>query len=160
MNYFYLDKCPFEMAKLMCDKHVVKMVLETAQMLSCAHHFYSTPQAKDLYKATHTNHPCTKWLRSSRLAYLHGCLHFLALLEEYTYRYGKVHASSKLMLPLSYVPEALPKTVLWVDPPQCMPEEHKQESTVLAYRSYYCAKAKSMATPMKFRGRQKPDWLI
>ena len=59
MNIFILDKNPKLAAAMHCDKHVPKMILETAQMLSTAHRVYDTPQAENLYKQAHLNHPCT-----------------------------------------------------------------------------------------------------
>ena len=37
MNIFYLSECPVESAQAHCDKHVVKRILESAQMLCTAH---------------------------------------------------------------------------------------------------------------------------
>ena len=77
MNLFYLDRDPVEAARMQCDRHVVKMILETAQMLSTAHIELDGKQVA--YKATHKNHPSTVWVRSSSLAYnwtwrhLHHC---------------------------------------------------------------------------------------
>lgn len=65
MNLFVLDKCPHKSAKLMCDKHVVKMILEVAQMLSTAHRELESNIVTDdclLYKKTHLNHPSTIWV--------------------------------------------------------------------------------------------------
>ena len=56
MNIFVLDKNPRIAAEMHCDKHCVKMILETAQMLSTAHRVYDTPQAENVYKQAHLNH--------------------------------------------------------------------------------------------------------
>ena len=67
MNLFYTYEDPQAAAQMQCDKHVVKMILETAQMLSTAHRLSETPQAPFVYKVTHANHPSSKWLRSSQV---------------------------------------------------------------------------------------------
>ena len=64
MNIFVVDHDPFVAAKMLCDKHVVKMILETAQLLSTAHHLTGSPLACKLYKMTHKNHPSAVWVRS------------------------------------------------------------------------------------------------
>ena len=113
MNIFILDPNPKEAARLQCDKHVVKMILESAQMLSTSHRmldgtleyrpsvsgkrmvkYYKHPDqvAEDnLYKAVHFDHPCTEWTMETKENYMWHYEHFLALGDEYTYRYGKHH---------------------------------------------------------------------
>ena len=86
MNLFYTHEDPQAAAQSQCDKPVVKMILETAQMLSTAHRLSENPQAPFVYKVTHQNHPSTKWLRSSQVAYQWGLDHLQALFAEYTYR--------------------------------------------------------------------------
>ena len=68
MNIFYLDRDPHEAARLQCDKHVVKMILETAQLLSTAHNELDGGQIA--YKTTHKNHPSAVWARKSLDNYL------------------------------------------------------------------------------------------
>ena len=66
MNIFYLHKDPKTCAEMHCDKHVVKMVLEYAQLLSTAHRVLDGDEWADkaqLYKATHKNHPSAIWAR-------------------------------------------------------------------------------------------------
>ena len=68
MNIFYLDEDPFEAARLQYNKHVVKMILESAQMLCTAHHHYES--SVDIpYKKAHYNHPSTKWTRENASNY-------------------------------------------------------------------------------------------
>ena len=65
MNIFYLDECPDKAARLQYNKHVVKMILESAQMLCVAHHVYGN--SNDVpYKEVHLNHPSTRWTRLCR----------------------------------------------------------------------------------------------
>ena len=90
MNIFVLSENPIKAARLQHDKHILKMVLETAQMLCSA--FENAP-----YKKTYINHPCTVWARTSRNNFDWLVLHGLALATEYTYRYNKTHASEKVI---------------------------------------------------------------
>ena len=155
MNLFYLDRDPAVAAQMQCDRHVVKMILETAQMLSTAHVELDGRQVA--YKATHKNHPSTVWVRSRASNYLWAYKHMMALGREYTRRYGKVHktirehstALRKLPAALQYDCREL------VDPPQCMYDECKRDDTVMAYQLYYNAKADEWAAagrPMTWEG--------
>ena len=155
MNLFYLDRDPVEAARMQCDRHVVKMILETAQMLSTAHNELDGDQVA--YKSTHKNHPSTVWVRSSAEAYEWAYTHMMALGREYTKRYGKVHktiaehANALGVLPTALIHCREP----FVDPPQCMYDECKRPDTVLAYQVYYNAKADEWAEagkPMKWYG--------
>jgi len=156
MNYFYVEEDPTSAARALCDKHVVKMILETAQMLSTAHRLTESPQADFVYKPTHSNHPSTKWLRSSQIAYKHGLQHLCALFDEYRHRYNKTHATERLLPYLSQVPEALPD-LPFVDPPQCMYDECRSSDTVEAYRSYY--RVRRSEIDMRWTKREEPAWL-
>ena len=95
MNIFVTDFCPRRCAEYLDDKRVVKMVLETAQILSTAvrAHGYN---GDSVYKATHVNHPVVKWVCESRDNYMWTLKHFVALCREYTNRYGKTHKSQRL----------------------------------------------------------------
>ena len=92
MNIFYLDKDPVKAAQVQYNKHVVKMILESAQMLCTAHHVYGNPDDMP-YKQAHLNHPSTIWVRENSLHYDWLYAHMIALGLQYTYRYGKVHLS-------------------------------------------------------------------
>ena len=139
MNIFYVDKDPFKVAAMLPDKLVVKMPLESAQMLSTVNRVYNGDAWCDLaglYKTAHLNHPCTIWARESVMNYKWLYSHFHALSDEYTKRYGKVHASwSKLHKKLAEVPIHIPKFKL-TPPAQAMPDQYKDENTVKAYRNY------------------------
>ena len=127
MNIFYLHTDPSACAAAQCDKHVVKMVLETAQLLCTAHRIIDgddIADAKNLYKATHRNHPSAVWVRSSQAAYEWTAAHFCALLSEYAARYSKRHACSKLLLALLTPPSGIADEP-FTAPPQCMPDEYK-----------------------------------
>lgn len=153
MNRFILDEEPFRSVQYHCDKHVVKMILEEAQMLSTVHHRYNSP-VEGLYKPTHKHHPCTVWAGDTVDNYLYAHDMFMALCGEYTYRYGKIHATSRLMLPLATPPKGIPNGGL-TPFPQAMPDEFKQVDAVEAYRGYYRG---AKAAICKWTRRGVPDW--
>jgi len=136
MNIFYLDKDPITAAVVQYDKHVVKMILESAQMLCAAHHILGNPDDVP-YKLAHKNHPSTIWVRENSLHYDWLYEHMIALGDEYTERYGKTHMSiDKCKIPLNKHPENIPHEE-FEQPPQCMPDEYKDECSVQAYWNYY-----------------------
>jgi len=90
MNIFVVDEDPIRAAKALCDKHVVKMILESGEMLC---HAINSTGATSFYNSNrHKNHPCTIWTRTSRQNWKWLHAHAIALCEEYTCRYGKVHS--------------------------------------------------------------------
>ena len=108
MNIFVTSNCPIKCAEYLDNKRLVKMVLETAQLLSTAARIYSSEDNR-IYKATHVNHPCSKWVRETKQNYLWTLRHFHALSNEYTKRYGKIHKSSLLYPYLKEHAEAMPE---------------------------------------------------
>lgn len=156
MNIFILDKNPRIAARMHCDKHVPKMILETAQMLSTAHHVYDTPQASFVYKKAHLNHPCTKWVRESVDNYGWTFELFRELNNEFVRRRGKKHLSwTKLSTHLSHTP-SLP--LLGLTPfAQAMPDQYKQEDAVEAYRAYYRGDKATFAK-WDWPNAVTPDW--
>ena len=155
MNIFYLDRDPAEAARMQCDRHVVKMILETAQLLSTAHH--ELDGESPAYKPTHKNHPSAVWVRSSAAAYRWAWDHLRALGSEYQQRYGKVHKTiANHLESLREPPRAISDDV-FVDPPQCMPDECKHVDAVTAYMVYYNHKADdwdSRGMTMKWYGQE------
>ena len=147
MNVFYLDKNPQSAAAMHCDKHVVKMILEYAQLLSTAHRVLDGDDApENLYKIAHKNHPSTIWTRSSKQHYQWLFRLFRKLNIEYGIRYGKIHLSwEKLNRYLEFAPKNI-KDNGWTDPPQCMPDHCKKPNTVEAYRKYYLVEKSYFAT--------------
>ena len=136
MNIFYLDKDPITAAVVQYDKHVVKMILESAQMLCAAHHILGDPDDVP-YKLAHKNHPCTIWVRENSLHYDWLYEHMMALGDEYTTRYGRTHMSiDKCKIPLDKHPENIPHEE-FEQPPQCMPDKYKDKCSVQAYWNYY-----------------------
>ena len=135
MNIFYLDECPKKAAELQYNKHVVKMILESAQMLCTAHHHYGNGDNVP-YKKAHYNHPSTIWVRQNSIHYDWLYDHMIALGNEYTKRYGKTHLSITKCKDLVYLPPSIP-TVMFNQPPQCMPDEYKDKCSIQAYWNYY-----------------------
>jgi hypothetical protein len=152
MNIFFLHTTPILAARAHCDKHVVKMVLETAQILAAVHHIHGNG-ANVTYKPTHLNHPCVKWAAASPANYRWLQRLGYELANEYRFRYGKDHKCEALINgELNNPPTALAGLpTLFTEPPKCMPDEYKRESTVDSYRAYY-AGAKASIAKWAFRG--------
>ena len=147
MNIFYLDKCPKKSAQYQYNKHVVKMILESAQMLCTAHHVIMGDDADVPYKTTHKNHPSTIWARQSLQHYYWLYDHMMALGDEYTKRYGKTHLSiTKCAEILSDAPRGM-RNKPFEQPPQCMPDEYKDKCSVQAYWNYYIGEKHTVANP-------------
>ncbi len=155
MNIFYLDRDPREAARLQCDRHVVKMILETAQLLSTAHNELAGGQIA--YKSTHKNHPSAVWARESVENYQWLYRHLEALGSEYKQRYGRVHKTIQTHSQTLTEPPRGISRVGFTDPPQCMPDECKNSDTVVAYQTYYNHKADDWdkrGIPMKWYGQE------
>jgi len=181
MNLFILDKDPVKAAQLQCDKHVVKMIVESGQMLSTVHRmldgnetrrpsksgktngkYWVHPNEKMesiLYKAVHMYHPCTVWTMESNNNYNWHYIHFIALCDEYKYRYGKVHATDKLLrdalkptpknIPVDYL---TPFKLAMKSNPECM----YLDDPVRSYQEFY--KTKQSRFKMAWTGREVPQW--
>jgi len=137
MNIFYLHKNPYKAATYFYDKHKVKMILESAQMLCTAHHVYGNGDNVP-YKKAHVNHPSTIWARTSKSNYYWLYEHMLGIGKVYTKRYGKYHLSiEKCRDALAFAPVGMPE-LGFTEPPQCMPDEYKVEGdSISAYWNYY-----------------------
>jgi hypothetical protein len=144
VNIFYLDRDPSKAAKQHCDKHVVKMILETAQLLSTAIQSKGVTDPL-LYRSTHLNHPSSIWVRENAEQFRWACSLGINLCKEYTARYGKVHKSTEVLLAAEKYLHLFPAGE-FKDPPQCMPDECKDKDTVVAYKKYYIMKKQSFAT--------------
>ena len=137
MNIFYLDEDPKLAAIYQYNKHVVKMILESAQMLCTAHHCIMGDDADVPYKIAHKNHPSTIWARKSGQNYAWLYYHMMALGDEYYVRYGRKHLSiTKCEDKLAILPGGILQTG-FTQPPQCMPDEYKDECSIQAYWNYY-----------------------
>jgi hypothetical protein len=178
MNIFILDNDPVIAAQEQCDKHVVKMIVESAQMLSTVHRMLdgvmerrpsksgamlqywklNDQRENILYKACHFNHPSTVWTRESKANYQWHYKHFIALCDEYTYRYGKVHSTdTKLRIALQQIPTNIPEKhmtpfkLAMGSNPECMLED-----AVESYRRFYETKQKRFT--MVWTKRPVPKW--
>ena len=140
MNIFYLHPDPVKAAQIQYNKHVVKMILESAQMLCTAHHCYGNAEQKlnVPYKQAHLNHPSTIWARKSRATYRWLYLHMMALGDEYTKRYGKTHLTITKCAKFLNVPPVHIQGDEWSEPPQAMPDQYKVPGcSITAYWNYY-----------------------
>ena len=149
MNIFYLDKCPDKAARLQYNKHVVKMILESAQMLCTAHHCYGNAEQKlnVPYKQAHLNHPSTVWTRRSKSTYMWLYNHMMALGDEYTKRYGKTHLSITKCKDFLATPPKHIQGEEFIQPPQAMPDEYKDPCSIQAYWNYYIGEKHTIANP-------------
>lgn len=177
MNIFTLSNDPVLAAQAQCDKHIVKMPLESAQMLSTAHRVLDGTLVKrpsksgkrmvnywdldssinDLvYAPAHVKHPCTIWTCETTENYEWHYEHFIALSNEFKHRYGKEHLSfTKLSEFLKNKPKNLKKGSL-TPFAQAMPDDVKDSDPVVAYINYYTKYKREIATWN--RGRQQPTW--
>jgi len=180
MNIFILDKDPVKAATMQCDKHIPKMVTESAQMLSTAHRmldgtmeyrpsksgkrmikYWALPDDREniLYKAVHMGHPCTVWTMKTEANYMWHYVHFAALAKEYTYRFEKSHASYVnlgylLQTPPNNIPvgSRTPFALAMKNYPECIVEGDPVQS----YRNFYHADKADFAYWR--HGRRAPDW--
>lgn len=176
MNIFALDENPKIAAQLHCDKHVVKMILESAQLLSTAHRIIdgvpyegssrSGRKAKRwklnderddiLYQATHINHPCAVWCRETDQNYNWLYNLFLELMNEYTHRYGKIHKCADMLQRLNVFPNNIARGNR-TSFPQAMPDDCKRENPIDGYRAYYIIHKKRFAV---WTRREVPMWFL
>lgn len=157
MNIFVLDEDPAKAAEYHCDRHVVKMVLESAQMLCNCHRVYGTVHPL-MYRATHLVHTCTLWTVTSQANYYWLYRLFGALNNQYRLRFHTVDHKSfaDLHCLLSSAPSKQPD--LGLTPfAQAMPDHLKQADAVAAYRDYY---RKEKAHLHKWTGVKVPEWIF
>jgi len=146
MNIFVLDRDPEVAAQYACDKHVVKMILETAQLLCGVYeeNYYCDKCGEVPYKRTHYNHPCAIWARSSLENFNWLIRHGLALSREYTKRYGKTHKSERVIMYCAWHSPGIESLGL-TEFAQAMPEAYKMDDAVEAYRLYYMKEKNTFA---------------
>jgi hypothetical protein len=154
MNIFFLDENPTLSAQYHVDKHVVKMILETAQLLCGVHHLTDQVNDQVPYKLSHKNHPCAVWARESLSNYLYLCELGLELGKEYTYRYGKRHKSIEVIEWCIVNKPNIPD-IGFTTPARAMPDEFKVDSVVESYRNYYMGAKSDLAS---WKNREKPFW--
>jgi len=156
MNIFVLDENPQIAAEMHNDKHVVKMILETAQLLCGVHHMSDRLSSDQVpYKLSHKNHPCAIWARECIENYIWLCDLGLALCAEYTHRYGKRHKSQDIiewcLINTPNIKENGNTTPFAL----AMPDECKSTSAVESYRLYYITHKRAIST---WKNRTQPDW--
>jgi len=178
MNIFYLSKDHEECARMHLDKHVVKMILEYAQLLSTAHRVLDGQQIieernnrkvkiwkledqlldSSLYKATHINHPSAIWVRQSVNNYNWLIDLLCAVCKEYTFRYEKIHKVERSGL-LNTLTINIPRNISdkeFIEPPPAMPDKYKvYGNSIASYRNYYIGAKNGFA---KWKNRSKPIW--
>lgn len=158
MNIFVVNADPRIAAMHLSDKLVVKMILESAQMISTTRRWFGDTNPI-LYKSCFINHPCTKWVRESVNNYIWLCKHFKALCEEYTYRYNKSHDCEKFIPILG---DSLLESMINVERTPfvlAMPDEYKTDDPVQSYRNYYLGKKIDGKFWTK-RQFELDDWLL
>ena len=153
MNIFVLDENIEKCAQFHCDQHVIKMILESVQiMCTCLNKKgYHTP-----YKSTHKQHPCVLWVEKSyeNFLWLRGLT--LALNREYIYRYEKTKDHSSISV-LSQIERCHFENKGLTEFVQAMPEHYKVEhDAVAAYRAFYSGEKLRFA---KWTKRPVPYWI-
>ncbi len=154
MNIFALDQDPVRAAQMQCDNHVVKMTLETGQILSTIQRAYGNTDAI-LYRSTHIHHPCVLWAGDSFENYGWLVRHFYALAGEYAHRYGRSHLTfEKLHRVVTKTPDLKKRAMTPFA--LAMPDVYKSDDPIDSYRRYYKG---SKAHLLKYTKREKPSWM-
>ena len=168
MNIFVTDPDPNKSAQVLPDKHVVKMPLETCQMLAVVYSKWYFNWGNDLLpkkdgtpynteKGAFRGHPCTIWAGKNIYNTAWLIQHGFGLLKEYTHRYGKVHSTN---MKLNHILERVPNTIGegWREPPPAMqhyPQCIVPGDSVQSYRNYYI---EAKAYFAKWTKRDTPEW--
>jgi len=164
MNIFATSQDPYEAAQMLCNRHVVKMTCESAQILSTAIFLRDSAlygqYACCLYKPTHKHHPCVRWAMATSDNFDWLVKHSLEMCDEYTRRYNRVHASRRVIENASefaggqfYSCGNFKNHSSFV---QAMPEKYRCTDAVQAYRNYYVGEKAKFAA---WEPRAKvPEW--
>lgn len=165
MNRFLIEHHPDAIAKSLCDKHIVKMPLEEAQMLCTAmwHHAPDYAESRGLYKPVHQKHPCTLWAMDNQRNYGFAFKLYDAMLREYTHRYGKQHGAGRHYRALEFGICKIPDTTNFMTPhPQCFSghDDLKTDENwpIQAYRAFYKVDKAAFAK-WERGGRSMPQWM-
>jgi hypothetical protein len=153
MNIFALNYDPIKAAEFHCDKHIVKMPLETAQMLCTIQNKYGIESP---YRSTHANHPCTIWAGQTTENYQWLWELGIALCKEYTHRYGREHACERIINIVRHHPENL-EAKGFTKFAQAMPDEYKCDNSIIAYQQYYRGAKSHLA---KWTNRKIPQFML
>ena len=166
MNIFVLSIITKLCAQYHTDKHVVKMILEYAQLLCSAHIILDNVTEINnikLYNLTHKNHPCSIWVRQSSMNYVWLYNLFYHLCKEYTYRYNKIHTTElKLLTVLKNIPKNINNSPEMTRFALAMPNiykvyENEYDDDVESYRNYYINGKQHIAN---WKNRPIPHWMI
>lgn len=154
MNIFVLDYDLCKSAIYHCQKHIVKMPLESAQML-CT--ILNNNNIESPYKSCHRNHPCTLWAGKTMQNFAWLYEFGLYLCYEYTYRFNKVHKCEEVINYAGKMMDKLRLPDMGLTPhAQAMPDSYKSTDAVTAYRNYYAGDKTHL---FDWGPREKPDWL-
>ena len=175
MNIFVTDPDPYKSAICLPDKHIVKMPLECCQMLSIVasdkwgRGYGTLPKADgtpySTEKGSFRKHPCTVWTGEFVLNWRWLIRHGLALCEEYSHRYQRIH---KCLHTLTVANQIFP----FADPAgrsgkettpfvRAMPNEYKLDTSIdtfTAYKMYIASKPWVATNYIRYPSR-KPDWV-
>ena len=156
MNIFFLDKKPSVAAEHQCDRHVVKMILETTQML-CTAYQKKHGIKSDLYKPAYPWHPMTIWVGETKANFKWAWELAFSLSIEYVIRYGKFHKCNFIISKFNeYYCEWLNWDGDFTTPPLCMPDKYKTDDFVESYKNYYVGEKKSFA---KYKSGNIPEFM-
>ena len=161
MNIFFLNWNPRKAAEYHCDKHVVKMIIETAQLLYTAHWVLETPNMpSNAYKLSHKNHPSAIWARESLSNYLWLCSLGWWLCKEYQFRYGEtkvLKTEAHILWLLNNHPKIPIQAITTVR--QAMPDEYKMPDPIEAYQKYYIEAKLKKRGIVKYTKREAPEFI-
>jgi len=156
MNIFYINEDPIIAARELADDHVRKMQIESAQMC-CTAHWETGNEAP--YKRAHKNHPSTIWTRQSIQHYNWLVKHGLEICEEFKKRYGKEHATKKVLEWCQNNKPNIPDNG-FIAPPQCMDDIYKSDNALESYRKFYIEeKIKNKQLGYNKTPNSKPEWI-
>jgi hypothetical protein len=155
MNIFVLDTDIKLAAQAHVDKHCVKMILETTQLLNNGM-IAGVADYDPVYKQTHKNHPCSIWVSESVDNFEWLTELGLALCDEYTFRYSKIHKCQSIIQGFSRDIGKLTLPKIGLTPYKlCMPDQYKVDDPVESYRNYYRGDKAYIA---KWSKRSQPSW--
>ena len=158
MNIFFLDKDPEIAVSALTNQHVVKMVLETGQLLSTAHRvldgvhtigtnrvghkkqiwfFRDEEKEKLIYKPTHFNHPIAKWVRKSKQNYMWTYNYFTAIAKEFELRFNKKHKTYEKLKDILKEPPKNIDNIGFTPIVPAVPSKYIGKNVIETYRAYY-----------------------
>jgi hypothetical protein len=186
MNIFFLSSDPVKAAQMHADKHVVKMLLESTQLLWTAHHVAAAdagvaiPEIETApptatgrtggYRPTHRNHPCAIWVRASVANYRWLVALASSLADEYHYRYPTRREAHACEVHVAWLRDHLPVSFAAAEekektskqmtmPALAMPVEFKiSPNPVTCYRAFYVGSKKARGI-IRYTRRDAPAWL-